>query len=73
MATFEALEPGKVALIQQDDKGRILQIGMTKEQSIMLQSFLSILSQGSPLVQMTKEYDLVLRSEICTNCTERIK
>ncbi len=61
---FKTLEPGKLALIQQDKDGRILQIGLTESQSDMLQSFLSILSQNQPLVQMGEDWDLVLKSSI---------
>ena len=61
---FKTLEPGKLALIQQGKDGRILQIGLTESQSDMLQSFMSILSQNQPLVQMGEDWDLVLKSSI---------
>jgi len=64
MKNFKTLEPGKIALIQQTDDGRILQIGLTESQSGMLQGFLSILSQTQPLVQMGEDWDLVLKSSI---------
>lgn len=39
------------------------QIGLTEEQSRMLQILVAQMSKGSPLVQMGEEYDLVLKSE----------
>lgn len=64
MATFETVESGTITLIQQTEEGRILQIGITKEQSSILQAFLGALSKESPLIQMPEEYDLVLKSSL---------
>lgn len=64
MATFETVEVGTIALIQQTEEGRILQIGLTPEQSNMLQFFLAKLSEESKLIQMPEEYDLVLKSSL---------
>ena len=47
MATFETVDVGTIALIQQTEDGRILQIGLTVAQSNMLQFFLAKLSQES--------------------------
>jgi hypothetical protein len=41
MNIFTELEVGTIGLIQQQENGRILQIGLTVEQSKMLQMFLS--------------------------------
>jgi hypothetical protein len=41
MAKFEILDPGKIALIQQTKEGRIMQIGLTSDQSGMLRSISS--------------------------------
>ena len=68
MATFETVEPGTIALIQQTAEGRILQIGLTPSQSNMLQFFLAKLSEKSKLIQMPEEYDLVLKSSLCPKC-----
>ncbi len=57
------LEVGEIALIQQQPDGRICQIGITVAQSKMLQTFLAMLSKESKLVQMPKEYDLVLKTQ----------
>jgi hypothetical protein len=67
MAKFEILDPGKIALIQQTKEGRIMQIGLTSDQSGMLHSFLAILSKESPLVQMGEDWDLVLRKGCVKN------
>jgi hypothetical protein len=64
MATFETVEVGTIALIQQTKEGRILQIGLTPEQSNMLQFFLAKLSETSKLIQMPKAYDLVLKASL---------
>lgn len=61
MAKFSNVEVGKIALIQQLNDGRIVQIGITKEQSELLQLFLAGLSQESKLLIMPKEYDLILK------------
>lgn len=62
MAKFTNLEIGKIGLIQETEDGRIVQIGLTKTQSELLQLFLSTLSKESPLIRMGGEYDLVLKS-----------
>jgi len=67
MATFENIDVGTIALIQQTETGRILQIGLTVAQSNMLQFFLAKLSQESKLIQMPEEYDLVLKSSLKQN------
>jgi len=63
MAQFERLEIGKLSLIQETEDGRIRQIGLTKEQSDMLQIMVAIISKENPIVQMGEEYDLKLRIE----------
>jgi len=64
MAKVETVEVGAIALIQQTEDGRILQIGLTTEQSNTLQLFLAKLSETSSLIQMSEEYDLVLKSSL---------
>ncbi len=64
MANFERLELGKIGLIKETEDGRIIQIGLTPEQSEMLQIFLATVSQGKPLVQMGEDYELVLKSSV---------
>lgn len=64
MSKFERLEIGKVGLVQETDDGRIVQIGLTENQSDQLQAFLAIISNGNPLVQLGKECDLILKSDI---------
>ena len=66
MAKFETVDVGTIALIQQTEEGRILQIGLTVAQSNMLQLFLAKLSEESKLIQMPEEYDLVLKSSLKT-------
>lgn len=61
MSKFSQVKQGDIALIRQTKEGRIQQIGLTVEQSKMLQIFLSYLSSESPLITMPKEYDLVLK------------
>jgi len=68
MAKFKNLEAGTIALIQQQENGRIIQIGITEAQSNMLQFFLAKLSEESKLVQMSEEHDLILKSQVCKKC-----
>lgn len=63
MKQFENLEIGKIGLIQQNKDGSISQIGLTQEQSNLLQEMLKIISQDKPLVKLPKEYDLKLIKE----------
>lgn len=67
MAKFKQLETGAIALIQQLEDGRIVQIGLTEQQSTMLQLFLSGISKESKLIRMPEEYDLVLKSTVNNN------
>ena len=60
---FKNLESGKIGLITQSDDGIIKQIGLTQDQSDMLQAFLSAISKDKPLVFMPDEYDLRLKIE----------
>ena len=68
MAKFENAEIGTIALMQQQENGRIIQIGLTKSQSQLLQIFLATLSKESKLVQMPEEYDLILKNQVCKKC-----
>ena len=68
MSNFENVEPGTIALIQQESNGRIVQIGLTESQSNMLQFFLAKLSEGNALAKMPEQYDLILKSQVCENC-----
>ena len=61
---FETVEPGTIALIQQTEEGRILQIALTVEQSKQLQFYVALISKSSPIVQMGEEHDLVLKSSL---------
>jgi hypothetical protein len=67
MAKFKNVEVGTIALIQQKENGRVVQIGITQAQSDMLQMFLGVLSEESKLVEMPEEYDLTLMSEVNNN------
>ena len=69
MAQFENAKAGTIALIQQQENGRILQIALTEQQSNMLQFFLASMSKGNPLVQMPEDYDLILKSQVCKKCS----
>lgn len=54
-------EIGTIGLIQEQEDGRIAQIGLTDEQSRLLQIFLSMLSEIKPIIRLPEEYDLVLK------------
>jgi len=57
---FSYLENGEVGIIQIDGD-RVVQLGLTIEQSKMLQIFLASISQSSPIVKMGEEHDLTLK------------
>ena len=67
----ETVNPGTIALIQQTEEGRIMQVAMTDAQSKMLQIFLATISKESPLVQMGEDYDLILKSNVCKKCAKK--
>ena len=62
-SNYTHLKTGKVGLIQETKDGRIIQVGLRPHQSEMLQKFLSIISQGEPLIQMGEEYELILKTK----------
>lgn len=72
MAQFERAEIGNICLIQETEDGRIAQIAMTKEQNKVLQILLASLSKEQPLVKMGKDYDLVLKNNLCNKCKAKI-
>ena len=53
---------GTIGLIQQQIDGSIRQIGLTQEQSELLQIFLSSISKDSKLLLLPKEYDLTINN-----------
>ena len=57
---FSYLENGEVGIIQIDGD-RVVQLGLTIEQSKMLQIFLVSISQASPIVKMGEDHDLILK------------
>lgn len=60
-ANVERSDIGTICLVQETDDGRIRQIGLTEDQSRILQLFLASLSKEKPLVIMGEDYDLVLK------------
>jgi len=59
----QEIEQGKIALIRVTEDGRIQQLGMTKEQSEMLQVFIAALSKEYTLYGMPEQYDLTLKNQ----------
>lgn len=53
-----------IGLIKRTADGRIVQIGMTQEQQVMLKVSLAAITQDAPMVRMPEQYDLVLISEV---------
>ena len=60
---IENLTPEQIGLISLDTDGTIYQLGLTEEQSMLLQAFIASLSSITPLVRMPKAFDLELKSE----------
>ena len=71
MAKLTELKVGAIGLIQQQEDGRISQIGLTPEQSKLLQIFLASLSKESKLIKMSKDYDLVLKNHAAQHISKR--
>ena len=53
-----------IGLIKRLPDGRIVQIGTTAQQQMMLQMVLASLSQDKPMAILPSDYDLVLKSEV---------
>ena len=53
-----------IGLIKRLPDGRIVQIGTTAQQQMMLQMVLASFSQDKPMVLLPERYDLVLKSEV---------
>lgn len=68
MLKFERAEIGNICLVQETEDGRIRQIGLTADQSRVLQILLASISKEEPLTQMGCEFDLVLKSSLCNKC-----
>ena len=65
MSNFEFLEDGEIGLVMQE-KGRIIQLGISKEIYNAIKYCIASLSQDNPLVKMGEEHDLVLKSTVKT-------
>ena len=61
---IESSDEDHIGLIQQMLCGRIRQIGMTKDQQVMLRLLLGGISKEKPMVLLPEAYDLVLKSEV---------
>lgn len=57
------MKPGQIGLHQLTNDGKIIQIGLTKDQHTMLETFLGIISKETPLVQMGEDYELILKKD----------
>ena len=53
-----------IGLIKRMPDGRIVQIGTTAQQQMMLQMLLGSITQDQPMAMLPSEYDLVLKSEV---------
>ena len=60
---IQQAELGSVGLVQELPDGTIVQLGLTKEQSQLLQMFLATLSKEKPLVRLPKQYNLTLANK----------
>ena len=61
MAKIKQGEVGTVGLIMLGDDGGVVQIGLTPEQNTMLQAFVAVLSQHSPLAKLGEDYNLYFK------------
>lgn len=61
MAKFKQLEGDAVGLVMLGKDGGDVQIGLSQEQSDMLQMFAAMLSQHSPLAKLGEDYNLYFK------------
>ena len=73
MANFTPVKPGTLAIIQQTETGRIMQIALTEDQSKMFNFFMAALSKEIPLLAMPEEYDLILKSQLINEAKAKNK
>ncbi len=64
MATFTNTKTDEVSLVQNSKSGRIIQIALSPEQHLLLQSFVATISKLNPVIQMSDDYDLILKSDV---------
>lgn len=63
MINFETMPPGTFGLVCQSKDGTIKQIGMTQDQSQILQLFLASMSKEKPFINMPSNFDLTLKNQ----------
>ena len=56
---IEKAKVGSVGLIQETEDGRIIQLGMTEEQSTMINVLVAKISEASPLQNLGKDYEMI--------------
>jgi hypothetical protein len=64
-------EVGRIGLIQQQDDGSIIQLGMSEEQSDMLQLLVASISSDKPLVKLPSKYNLIPKQSVCQKCKNK--
>lgn len=57
-------QDGNIVLVQQLANGRIIQLGITPMQAMMLNAFVKQISKETPIMRMSEEHDLVLKSDV---------
>lgn len=62
MVKFKQLDKEAVGLVVSGKDGEVVQIGLTQEQSDMLQVFVAMLSKESPLVKLGEEHNLYFKN-----------
>lgn len=70
---IENAEIGTIGLIQQDKNGSITQLGLTQEQSDLLQAFVGSLSQEKQLVRLPSDYNLFSKDDCWSKADIRRK
>lgn len=79
MAIFKSLDDGQVGLIIQDENGTISQLGLTEDQSKILNVLVAKMSESKPLIKLPEEYNLFLKESkienkpFCSVCGEHCK
>jgi hypothetical protein len=61
---FKKTELGQVGLITETEDGRIIQLGMTEEQSSVLQVLVASMSREKPFIKIEGENELIPKWKI---------
>lgn len=65
MSKFEFIKDGEIGLVTTEN-GRIVQLGITTDMHRIITQVIAQFSKETPIVKMSEEHDLVLKSTVKT-------